>query len=197
MGGIAGPVLFISTVAKSASLRNDYSHISHFVSERGATGTNTEQLMNFAGFVPSGVLISLFGMAILSLSIKKPMPVIGSILIILFGTGMALAGLFSCDLGCRPADSFESIVHDRISAITFMSAIIGILVSGFSFNHRSFFRKFSRYSKVTGLVSFALLIVMISSFDSRNLTGLWQRLLLLSLFLWTSRIGLHIFKNSE
>ncbi|SDL43396.1 DUF998 domain-containing protein [Kriegella aquimaris] len=197
LAGVAGPVLFICTTIIAASLSSDYNHISHFISELGATGTHTEQLMNFAGFVPSGILIALFGIALLLHLTKKPIHIIGSTLLIVFGTGMAIAGLFSCDQGCPPDGSLESIIHDRVSAITFMSAITGILLLGFSFNRTSAFEKFRRYSVITGILSLALLLIMISSFESRNLTGLWQRLLLLSLFLWTSRIGLHIFKNTK
>tara|TARA_R110002049_G_scaffold240425_1_gene414029 strand:+ start:306333 stop:306968 length:636 start_codon:yes stop_codon:yes gene_type:complete len=197
LGGIVGPVLFSASVVITAGVRTDYSHITHFISELGATGTPTEEWMNFVGFVPSGILIVLFAIALLTFSKKKPMAVIGSVFMMLFGAGMAIAGLFSCDQGCIPNGSLESLIHDRVSAVTFISAIAGILLSGFSFNKLSFFRKFWGFSLFTGLVSIVLLAIMINSFESRNLTGLWQRLLLLFLFLWTSRIGIHIFKNTE
>lgn len=197
LGGIAGPVIFTATVIITAGLRTDYNHISHFISELGATGTPSEQWMNFLGFIPSGILIALFATALLSYSKKKPIAVIGSVFMMVFGAGMAVAGLFSCDQGCIPSGSLESIIHDRVSAVTFMSAIAGVLLAGFSFGKLSFFRRFRRYSLFTGLVSFVLLVIMINSFESRNFTGLWQRLLLLSLFLWTSRIGIHIYNNTE
>jgi hypothetical protein len=113
----------------------------------------------------------------------------------IFGLGMMLAGIFSCDPGCPSVGSMESIIHDRVSAITFISAILGILLLGISFKKMNSFRNISHYTIITGFISLIFLIIMISSFESRNLTGLWQRLLLLSIFLWTIIVGLRVFKN--
>ena len=58
LGGLMGPILFTITILVSAYLRTDYSHMHNFVSELGATNTPNEQLMNFAGFIISGLLIN-------------------------------------------------------------------------------------------------------------------------------------------
>ena len=39
LGGLAGPVIFSAVVILAAALREDYSHVTHFVSELGATGS--------------------------------------------------------------------------------------------------------------------------------------------------------------
>ncbi len=51
LGGITGPILFTLVTIISASLRSDYSHVSQYISELGATGTTNAHLMNFAGFI--------------------------------------------------------------------------------------------------------------------------------------------------
>ncbi|WP_273566746.1 DUF998 domain-containing protein [Maribacter sp. Hal144] len=125
------------------------------------------------------------------------MPKIGALLITVFGLGMAVAGLFSCDAGCPPNGSTESIIHDRVSAITFVSAIVGIILLGFSFRKINQYQALAWYSIVSGIISAVLLILMISSFESKNLTGLWQRLLLLSIFIWICLVALRTYRGYE
>ncbi|WP_430682209.1 DUF998 domain-containing protein [Maribacter halichondriae] len=62
---------FTIAVIVSASLRTDYDHLHNFISELGATETANESLMNFFGFVPSGLLIDLFGLSLFLLLPKK------------------------------------------------------------------------------------------------------------------------------
>ena len=197
LSGIIGSILFTSISLLSGYLQTDYDTINNFVSELGATDSSTEFLMNYLGFIPSGILFSLFGFSLLIIVSKKSTSRIGSLLIMLFGIGMTLAGMYSCDPGCPSIGTIESIIHDRVSAVTFISAILGIILLGFSFRKMKTFRNFSLYTILTGFISLILMIIMINSFESRNLTGLWQRLVLLLIFLWTIIIGHRVFKYFE
>lgn len=197
LGGIIGPILFTTITILCGYLQADYNLLNNFVSELGATNSSTELLMNYIGFIPSGLFFSLFGLSLLIIVSKKLSSRIGSLFIILFGLGMTTAGMFSCDPGCPSIGTLESIIHDSVSAVTFISAILGIVLLGFSFKKMYTFRNISLYTILTGLISLILLIIMINSFESRDLTGLWQRLLLLSIFSWTIMIGLRIFKNFD
>lgn len=196
-GGIIGSILFTVITLLSGYLQTDYNPLNNFVSELGATNSSTELLMNRIGFIPSGILFSLFGFSLLIIVSKRIKSRIGSVLIMIFGLGMTLAGIFSCDPGCPSIGTMESIIHDRVSAVTFISAILGIILMGISFKKMNTFRNISLYTILTGFISLILMIIMISSFESRNLTGLWQRLLLLSIFSWTIVVGLRVFKNSN
>ena len=197
LGGVIGSILFTTSTLICGYLRTDYDPLNNFVSELGETNSSTELLMNYIGFIPSGILFSLFGLSLLIIVSKNLSSRIGALLIVLFGLGMTLAGIFSCDQGCPIIGSTESIIHDRVSAVTFISAILGIILLGFSFKKMSIFRNISVYAILTGFISLILLIIMINSFESRNLTGLWQRLLLLSIFLWTIIMGLRVFKHFD
>jgi len=194
LGGIIGPILFTITALICASFQSDYNSMNNFISELGATNSSTELLMNYVGFIPSGIFFSLFGLSLLNIFSDNLTSRIGALFIIIFGIGMTLAGIFSCDPGCPSAGSTESMIHDRVSAVTFISAILGIIVLGLSFRKMNFFRMISFYSILTGLISLMFLLIMINSFESRNLTGLWQRLLLLSIFIWTMIVGLRVYK---
>ncbi|MCB0707344.1 MAG: DUF998 domain-containing protein [Saprospiraceae bacterium] len=197
LSGIIGSILFATTSLICGFLQPDYDTLNNFVSELGATNSSTESLMNYLGFIPSGILFSLFGLSLLMGVSKNLISRIGSLFIMLFGLGMTMAGIFSCDLGCPSGGTTESIIHDRVSAVTFISAIFGIILLGFSFKKMSIFKNISIYTICTGFVSLTFLIIMINSFESRNLTGLWQRLLLLSIFSWTIIASLRVFKNFD
>ncbi|MCG9970968.1 DUF998 domain-containing protein [Christiangramia crocea] len=197
LGGVTGSVLFTSITIICASLQRDYDHLDNFISELGATGASTESLMNYLGFIPSGICFALFGLALLLTVSRGLVSRFGSVLFMVFGIGMALAGMFSCDAGCPPVGSMESGIHDGVSAIAFMSAILGTILLGFSFRKVKELYSISLYSIMTGFVALILMLVMISTFESKDLTGLWQRLFLFTIFLWTIITGLKIYKNFE
>ena len=196
LGGVAGPILFTVMTLICASLRSDYSHIHHFISELGATGTPNADLMNWAGFVPAGILIALFGVSLKQLIPKSFLSGLGSILVTVFGMGMVIVGYFSCDPGCPGEGSFENNLHDQISGPVFLCAIAGILILGIAFKRLHSWKRFWLYSVVSALASIGFLVGLITSIESYTYTGLWQRLLLLTLFLWMGIIGSNIFKFS-
>lgn len=195
LGGMAGPILFSIVVIISAYFRPDYGHLHNFISELGASNTSGNILMNFGGFILSGLLICSFAIALLKITPKHFLAKLGASLIFIFGFGMMLAGIFSCDTGCPSTGSIESIIHDRVSAVTFFSSILGILLLGFWFRKTTIFKSISLYTIFTGILSAILLVAMINSFESRLYTGLWQRLLLTSIFIWTFVVALHIYRT--
>lgn len=194
LGGVIGPLIFTATTLICAGLRPDYSHIHHFISALGATGSRNADLMNWIGFIPSGIMISSFGLSLTLLLPKKMLARSGSVLVIIFGLGLIAVGLFSCDEGCPREGSLENNIHDKISGPIFLCAILGALVLGFTFRRLPYWRKLWLYSVVSALLSFFFLITLINSIDSNKLTGMWQRLLLLTLFLWFGIVGFHVFK---
>lgn len=197
LGGICGPLLFIIAVLTNAGLRSDYSHISNFISELGATGTPNASVMNVAGFLPLGLLIAALGLALFLLLPKGKGLRIGSALVLVFGLGVILAGLFSCDVGCPQEGSSTNMVHNRVSAIAFLSAIIGSGVLGFSFKNLSDWRALWLYSIITCVVSAGFLVAMVNSIEAYAYTGMWQRLLLLTLFIWFGTVGLRMYRLTK
>jgi uncharacterized membrane protein YhaH (DUF805 family) len=107
---------------------------------------------------------------------------------------MVVVGFFSCDEGCPREGSLENNIHDQISGPVFLAAIIGVLLLGLAFKRLPAYRRLWIYSIVSSLLSLCFMIALINSLESYTLTGLWQRLLLLTLFLWFGIVGLHTFK---
>ena len=196
LGGVAGPVLFTVAVVVSASLRPDYSHLTNFISELGASGTPHAALMNYAGFIPAGLLIAASGVALAAILPRRRLPWISAALVTLFGLGLAASGAVSCDPGCpRSGGSLESRIHDIIAPVTFLSLIVGAGAFGIYARRDVMWRPLSVYSLLTSAWALCLLIGLAASLETRTLTGLWQRLLLAVLFLWCAFAGWHASRH--
>ncbi len=64
LGGVAGPVLFTIVTILAAAGTPGYSHAANFVSELGVPGAPHAPAINYAGFVPAGLLLGAFGLAL-------------------------------------------------------------------------------------------------------------------------------------
>lgn len=194
LGGVAGPVLFTTMVIVCAALRPDYRHLYQFMSELGATGTPNAALMNFAGFIPTGLLIAAFGIALLRMLGSGVRSLVAGALVTWFGAGVLLAGIFSCDAGCPmgPGVSQAARLHDLVSISAFTSAIVGIGLWAFEFRRLPRWQRLWKYTAVSSAVAAVLMAALAASIDGRVLTGLWQRLLLATLFLWYAVVGLRL-----
>ncbi|MEQ8878976.1 MAG: DUF998 domain-containing protein [Cyclobacteriaceae bacterium] len=194
LGGLFGPLIFVLATLVNASLRSDYNHASQFISELGATNTSNAIFMNLSGFLPFGLLMVGFGVSLFSLLPKGISFRFGSLLVLVFGLGVILAGLFSCDAGCPDVGSKENNIHNQVSAVAFFSAIIGTGIFGISFRNHSDWKPVWVYSILTFIVSAGFLAAMINSIEASTLNGMWQRMLLLTLFVWFGVIGVRMYR---
>ncbi len=194
-GGVAGPVLFTSVVILCAALRPEYSHVSQFMSELGETGGSHASLMNFLGFIPSGLLLAFFGASLASLRPCTALSLAAAALIIVFGLGITGAGVCSCDPGCpRQGLSTEAMLHQVVSITAFIAGVLGIALWAYRFRELPAWRSLWRYSAATSATALVLLLVLNASIESRWFAGVWQRLFLSTLFVWCAVVGLHAFR---
>jgi hypothetical protein len=197
LGGVAGPVLFTAVVIFCAALRPNYSHVAQFVSELGARGTSLAELMNLAGFVPTGLLLAGFGLSLANLQPRHRTSVLASVCITFFGIGISFAGIYSCDPGCPHRDaSAEATLHDRMTSLAFTSGVAGTALMGIYFRNVEHWRTLWPYTAISSAAAYGFLFASGASLDSRVLTGLWQRLFLGTIFLWCILISLRMFRNS-
>ncbi len=198
LGGLAGPILFASTTILCAGLRPDYSHVHDFISELGATDTPHAWLMNYAGFVPAGLFLVGFGASIKVSLPQQRAATLGALLVALFGAGVALSGLFSCDVGCpQDGGSIQNLIHDRLAPFTFLSGSLGAASLGLGFRRLPSLRPIWLYSTASGVAGLGLLAAVASTLETRELTGLWQRLLLAVLLGWCAVVALRLSRIDE
>jgi hypothetical membrane protein len=185
MGGVAGPVIFTIVTIAAAAEHPAYDSVRQFISELGAHGAQTAALMNHAGFLPAGVMIAAFGIGLKRFLPKSLSNTIFSLLVCAFGTGVAAEGMISCDPGCpQGSGTMENIVHNALAPMIFLCAIAAMIGFGVRWRKDLLFRRLSVYSAVSGLLALLALAALASSLEARDLTGLWQRILLLLIFSW-------------
>lgn len=196
LGGIAGPGAFAVVILVCAALRPGYSHVTNVVSELGATGTPYAVVMNYAGFVPAGLMLAAFGVALAGILPRRRLVLAAAVLVTLFGAGVAASGVVSCDPGCpRSGGSLENLLHDRIAPITFLCLIVGAAILGLQFRRLPAWRHLAIYSLLSSGFGLVFLAALASSLESRTLTGAWQRLMFTVLFLWCAVVGRDAFRS--
>lgn len=195
LGGVAGPIVLGVAAIGMAARRPGYSHAVNMISELGAQGTPHAGVMNYGGFVPAGLLLAMFGLALAHTLSPSRFARAAALLVMLFGIGVAAAGLFSCDPGCpQSSGTLGNRIHDRIAPPTFVSVIVAAGMLGVWFRRRPEWRDLAGYSLVSSILALIFLIVLAGSLQSRVLSGLWQRLMLTSLFLWCAIVGVRTYR---
>lgn len=185
LGGILGPLVFTAVVITTALLQPDYSHTQNFISELGASGAPNAAVMNYAGFVIGGLLTASLGLALFKLPSRGRLALAASVLVSLFGIGVAMSGVVSCDPGCpQDTGTTANMLHNTIAPIAFLCLISASLLFGLQWRNEAGNRNLSNYSFASGLIALGFLALLVSSLETRELTGLWQRLLLFVLFSW-------------
>jgi hypothetical membrane protein len=195
LGGVAGPILFAAVVVTAAAGHPGYSHVASFISELGATGASRAALMNYGGFIPAGLLIAGFGIGMARMLPGTPLLIAGTVLVTLFGVGAAASGVFSCDLGC-PVDggTLSNQIHNAIGPACFVCLIVATAILGWGFRGLPAWRRLSAYSLATSAIALVFFLSLLASLDARLVTGLWQRLMLGTLFLWCGVAAVHAFQ---
>jgi len=183
--GIAGPVVFVLAIIVFGAMRPGYSHVEQFISELGEQGGDTAPLMNYLGFIPTGILVFLAGIGMGGRFPKTILSLVGTVLVAIFGAGVFAAGIYSCDPGCiADTPSREGQLHFIVSMIAFAAMISAVAIWGIQFLRMPGWRGVAAYSFVTAVVATALFVTMMSVAAIIPQVGVVQRLFLGSLLLW-------------
>lgn len=128
---VVGYGLLLVLIVAGGAAWPGYSHVSQFISELGATGAPQARLVNLGGFLPVGVLLTLFAVLSAFLAPRSGPRVAGFLLLALFAVGYLGAAFFPCDVGCRPATpSFSQMMHNLAGLAGYLGAPIGLILLG-------------------------------------------------------------------
>ncbi len=200
LGGAVGPALYTGSVIVSGALHPGYSHLGQLISELGGRGTDYARLINLAGAIPAGVLIAGFAAATLSLLSSGLRTTLAGCLILFYGVGMVVFGIVPCDPGCPPPGPSSTVgqtIHSAVALAAWVAAIAGVGLWAVEFRKIPAFRNLRGFSTVACTAATALLITFMLSLRSRAVIGLWQRLLVGTLFLWFAVVALRLFRTAK
>ena len=198
LGGLAGPVMFTTTVFIVGLLRHSYDHSTQFISELGETGGEHSNIMNYFGFMIPAILILVFALKLLLSHSKTKLTYLASILVVVFSAGMFLAGFFSCDPTCLPFDpSTNQLLHNLVSFLAFVALITSSFLWGKYFKGIPEWHRFANYSLVTSGLAAVFLLLMILAAPTRTNSGLYQRFFLAVLFIWMANFAYRLWSNNR
>jgi hypothetical membrane protein len=124
--GIAAPLVFIAAVVAASVNHPGYNHLKNFISELGATGAPAAGVMNFAGFLPYGLLMVGFALAVHRGMRADAGGWLGPSILALYGLAYIAVAVSPCDPGCQAATpSLHHRLHFLLGDLIFLTAVLG------------------------------------------------------------------------
>lgn len=178
--GILGVSLFAIAAIVGPLLIEDYSVVSQYISESFAADTEYDQYLQYFGYVPSGILITIF-----CFSAPKKLPssklIIAGFfgLALFYGLGTVLVGFFPCDAGC-PTDVIDSslsqLIHNAMGSLTYIFLPICIIAIGLGLKKMEGYSRLSQIAMATAIISGIFIFILFSNPES-DYRGVLQRVI--------------------
>lgn len=183
-------MILLITVLGGASFPN-YNHATQFISELGAFGAPNAGIINLAGFLPAGLLITIFAFFAWRSLPASWGTTLGMFGLALFALGYIAAAFFPCEPGCRPSEaSLSQALHNLLGLAGYFTAPLSLFLLG---NAARKWHK-GRYLAVLGFMGSGLsllgLLAMLSEF---SYVGLAQRVLETSVLTWVVACSLYVY----
>lgn len=183
---IVGAGLFALTAIVSGFQFDDYSHLSQYISEAYATGTPFGPQLRWAGYIPSGILLALFGFTAARASAGR-LTAVGLLGVgVFYGLGTVVVSLFPCDPGCNLElvdPSASQVVHSIATLLTYTFVPLSLLLTGLGLRLRSTRKRLASVSLLAGALS-ALFVGLLFFNPTGDLVGLFQRIIEGSILSW-------------
>ncbi len=125
---------YLLVVFGGASLKDEYSHVSQYISELNAVGSAWDWQIGYLGFLPLGLLGLLLLVAVAPRANLNGINKVGCWLLIAEPIVYASSAFAPCDPGCPSTGSFSQNVHNLLALITLPMTTLGLVL--LSFNDR-------------------------------------------------------------
>ena len=195
--GFIGVSLLLFTFILGGLLIENYNITSQFISESYAVDTKHGLCLRIFGYIPGGIMISLFyflGVKYLKPNILVKIGFYG--IGIFYGLGTIITAIFPCDSGCNTEmlnPSFAQIIHNLSALIMYLFVPFFIISIGLAIKKTRYL--FSIQSIILGLFSL-ILIYLFSSNLTSEFKGLYQRAIEMLFIIWTILSSIEINKAS-
>jgi hypothetical membrane protein len=173
----------------------NYSHLSQYISELGASGAPHESWIRFAGFLPAGLLLWLFAWAAFKALPNSSLASFGLLGIAAYAAGYVAAAFFPCDFGCRPqSPSRAQVVHNFVGLVGYVMAPLAI--AALASAARSW--PGAHRLPVLGSIAAALSLAGLLTLSPQSpLVGLSQRVIEASVLLWVLACALYVHRQTS
>ena len=185
--GIVGVSLFVVSSILGGFLIENYNELSQYISESYAIDTEYGKILRIFGYIPSGILITLF--CFLGVRYFQPSKLlkIGFYGIgIFYGLATVVVGIFPCDSGCNKElidPSSSQLIHDFVGLLTYLFVPVFMILIGLGLKKSSNNNTFSLQSIVFGAITVLFVYILVSNSNSEYI-GLYQRMIESVFVIW-------------
>ena len=196
--GFIGISLLLFTIVFGGLLIENYDVKNQFISESYAIDTKYGFFLRLLGYIPSGIIITLFyfmGEKYLepNLIVKIGLYGIG----LFYGLGTTVTGIFPCDTGCNKElvnISSSQIIHNIAALLMYLFVPFFIILIGLAIRKTKIW--FSIKSILLGLIS-SILVYLFGLNLLVEYAGLYQRAIEIIFALWTILYAYEIKKHNS
>jgi len=185
--GILGVSLFIISSIVGGFLIENYSILSQYISETYAIDTEYGVNLRTFGYIPSGILLTLFCFIGVTYFQPSKLIKIGFYGIgIFYGLATVIVGIFPCDSGCNRQlvdPSTSQIIHNLMGLLTYIFVPICMILIGVGLKKLPNYNRFSIQSITYGAISILFAYLLVSNSNSEYV-GLYQRMVEIVFIIW-------------
>ncbi|MDP2524819.1 DUF998 domain-containing protein [Maribacter dokdonensis] len=197
--GILGVSLFAIAAIVGPLLIEDYSVVSQYISESFASNTEYGLYLQYFGYVPSGILLTMYCFSAPKKFPSSKLVVAGFFgLALFYGMGTILVGLFPCDAGC-PTDVMDSslaqLIHNAVASLTYIFFPICLMGIGLGLKKSESYDRLSQIAIVTGIISGIFIFALFSNPES-GYRGILQRIIETCFIIFIVSSALRITKDA-
>lgn len=198
--GVIGVILFVSSCCIGGLLIDNYSITSQYISETYAVDTEYGLWLRIFGFIPSGILFTLFCFLGIKYFPSSRLLKTGFLGVgICYGIGTIVVSIFPCDSGCNPEyinPSISQVIHNLFALIVYAFVPISIVITGIGLSKFSNYKVLSFISVILGTLSAGFVYLLFSNLKS-DFLGLYQRIIELLILTWILLCALKIKKSGN
>ena len=178
--GMAGPVVLIVTDIVASSANPGYSLARDSISSLALAELGWVQTI---GFLAIGLLVEIFTAGLLY-NIRARWGFHPSITcLVIMGFGLLLIGAFRTEPVGAPENT-EGIIHNIAATAVFWLFPVASLLIAPSIKHDPFWENVYKYTLITGILGFVLVIMVAILEDTGSWFGLAERLLVANMIVW-------------
>jgi hypothetical protein len=197
--GMVGAALFIITTIIGGYLIDNYSHISQYISESYASGTEYGHLLRCYGYIPSGLSIAVYCFSKARLFNDYKYVFFGFIGFgIFYGIFTSLVSVFPCDYGCNrdyTDSSISQTLHTFLSVVTYTLTPLSLFFIGFGFKKLNKLKIVSNVSIILSLIGIISGIVFLANANN-PIAGVLQRVTEFVYLFWLMYYSISDLKNT-
>ncbi len=198
--GILGVSLFVISSIVGGFLIENYSVTSQLISETYAIDTEYGIVLRSVGYIPSGILLTIFAFIGFKKFPQSSLTKIGFYgLGVFYGIATIIVGIFPCDSGCNKQfidPSISQVIHNLTGLLTYIFVPICIILISIGLKTSPIYKRLSTQGITYGIISI-LFVYLLFSDPNSDYIGLYQRIVEAIFVIWIITCSIAIKNKNQ